>query len=233
MEGEATTFGVSGKLWKDALIMYDRSSRSLWSQVTGKCVKGEYSESELTVYPSVQTTWGEWKKAHPGTEVLFKESGTEESSRYASYFDNPDKMGIFGSKSSDSRLAGKEIVLGLRLDGETAAYPLTLLDENPVINDKLAGRPIVITWVKESRSAFVFIARHNQIELTFDAAPEKGELYLKDNRTGTVWDARKGVALGGPIVGKQLSPLPATQVFWFAWSSFFPRTRLWSGEIDE
>ena len=231
--GETTTFGVSGKLWKDALIMYDRASRSLWSHVTGECVQGEHEGEVLTVFPSVQTTWAEWKSAHPETKVLLKDGDPEEGSRYRKYFDSPDRMGIFGTANSDDRLAGKDLVLGLRLGGETAAYAVKDLDEQGVVNDEIGGEPVVIAWVKESRSAFVFRRQFNEIVLTFQPHFKDDKMYLKDDRSGAIWNATRGEAMGGPARGKQLRPLPSTQVFWFAWSSFFPRTKLWSPPQNE
>ena len=59
-QGAPLTFGVSGMLWKDSLIMYDRQTRSLWSHVTGKAMKGPLQGTVLTVYPtSMQTTWAQ------------------------------------------------------------------------------------------------------------------------------------------------------------------------------
>lgn len=233
IDGGTTTFGVSGKLWQSALIMYDRATESLWSHITGECVKGEHLGKTLTVFPSAQTTWAEWKKAHPETQVLLKDAGMQDGSRYAAYFSDPDRMGIRGGLELDERLPGKDLVLGVRVAGEAAAYPVELLDLTPVLNDRLGGIPVVIAWMRESRSAFVFVRKHNNNELNFEAVRRAGELRMQDDRTGTLWDPARGEAMGGPVAGKQLEPISSTQVFWFAWSSFFPRTRLWSGKSNE
>jgi hypothetical protein len=53
-------------------LMYDRPTNSLWNQLTGEPVSGRLAESgiQLERLPIVVTTWGEWKKEHPGTVVL-------------------------------------------------------------------------------------------------------------------------------------------------------------------
>ena len=52
------TFGVSGKLIMNGLVMYDRETGTLWSQVIGQGVDGELKGVELTTIPALQTTWG-------------------------------------------------------------------------------------------------------------------------------------------------------------------------------
>ena len=34
--------------------------------------------------------------------------------------------------------------------------------------------------------------------------------------------------MSGELAGEQLELLPSLQVFWFAWSDFFPQTEFWS-----
>ena len=41
----------------NGLVMYDRESGSLWSQVAGQAVDGEFAGQELTIIPAPQTTW--------------------------------------------------------------------------------------------------------------------------------------------------------------------------------
>src|SRR3970282_2731228 len=105
-------------LWKDSLIMYDRQTRSLWSHVTGKAIKGPLQGTVLAVYPtSMQTTWAQWSRLHPKTLVLSKRgrSGGLEGMHdvYEDYFQSATRLGIFGTKNTDGSLPGKEYVLGV------------------------------------------------------------------------------------------------------------------------
>ncbi len=63
------TLIVSGKLWRNSMIMQDEQTGSLWSHVTGVCLEGEYQGKTLEQVPSVQTTWAEWQAAHPDTPL--------------------------------------------------------------------------------------------------------------------------------------------------------------------
>ncbi len=66
------TFGVSGKLIRNVLVMYDRQTDSLWSQLLGEAVQGEMVGTKLEFLPAWMTTWEEWKALHPNTLALDK-----------------------------------------------------------------------------------------------------------------------------------------------------------------
>ncbi len=51
------TFGVSGRLWRENLIMYDRQTDSWWAQAYGRAVQGPMKDTELEMYPSTMMTW--------------------------------------------------------------------------------------------------------------------------------------------------------------------------------
>ena len=60
-----TTLGVSGLLYKRDLLLYNRLSKSLWSQVMGQAVSGPRKLEHLVSVLIELTTWGYWKKQHP------------------------------------------------------------------------------------------------------------------------------------------------------------------------
>ena len=61
IDNEEYTFGVSGKLIMNVLVMYDRQTDSLWSQLIGEAVDGPLKGTVLEFLPAWQTTWAEWK----------------------------------------------------------------------------------------------------------------------------------------------------------------------------
>ncbi|MBL7045011.1 MAG: DUF3179 domain-containing protein, partial [Parcubacteria group bacterium] len=79
VNGVAQEFGVSGKLWQSNLLMYNRTAieedESLWSQVLGEAVLGVSTGQKLKVLPADTVQYGAWKKAHPNTEILSRETG--------------------------------------------------------------------------------------------------------------------------------------------------------------
>ena len=85
IDGEEHSFGVSGKLIMNALVMYDHQTRTLWSQFLGRGVKGPLSGKKLVVLPVTQTTWSLWRDLHPDTLVLDK-GGRYGGDPYSSYY---------------------------------------------------------------------------------------------------------------------------------------------------
>lgn len=119
--GDTTlTLLVSGKLWRNSLIMQDEETGTLWSHVSGRAMDGPLAGRQLPSVPSVQTTWSAWKAAHPETRVL-KKSEAITSSRYEKYFADPDRAGIFRTAYLRDRMSAKTLVHGLAVGAHAVA----------------------------------------------------------------------------------------------------------------
>ena len=122
------TFGVSGLLFRDGLVMYDRQTDTLWTQVDGKAIKGSLAGRTLQIVPSMHATWKEWKQLYPESLAL-KKRGVPRSA-YDSYNRDPDRLGIRGRRLRDKRLPAKARIVGVRTDDATmlaACFALYLL----------------------------------------------------------------------------------------------------------
>jgi len=232
VEGNPLRFGVSGKLWKDALVIYDRQTDSLWSHVTGTAVKGKLRGMRLRLYPAIHTSWTEWKQLYPDSLVLSKQTGLGglEGTRnvYESYFANPNQLGIFGTQNPDRNLPGKEFVVGLTLDTIAVAYPYRHLSHKPLVNDLVEGRSLIVVFSTESATGVVFSRKLPDQTLTFTKLRREGkDLVMDDVETGSTWRALSGEAIRGRLAGTRLEPLPSTTGFWFAWKGFYPGTLIW------
>lgn len=127
LEDKAVEFGTSGKLWKSNLVMYNRTNdskkESLWSQVLGEAIIGEHTGTKLKVLPSDVIRYSDWKKLHPNTKVLSKDTGTIRTYGYDPYGDYYTSNDVsFGASFNDTRLHPKEFVLGIQIDGKYKAY---------------------------------------------------------------------------------------------------------------
>lgn len=127
LEGQAVEFGTSGKLWQSNLVMYNRTNdikkESLWSQVLGEAIVGEFTGTKLKIISSDVIRYSDWKKLHPDTIVLSKDTGAIRSYGYDPYGDYYTSNDVsFGASFSDTRLHPKEFVLGIQIDGKYKAY---------------------------------------------------------------------------------------------------------------
>ncbi|MBI5248745.1 MAG: DUF3179 domain-containing protein [Desulfomonile tiedjei] len=229
--GEPFSFGVSGKLWRDSLVMYDRSTLSLWSQVLGQAVAGPLEGMKLEQIPSEVTAWAAWKERHPDTLVLVKPAGQD--SAYAEYHRDPKKVGIAGSKTPDARLPGKTLVFGMILSDRFAAAPFPVLDTSPVLNNEFSGIPIVIFSPAGENAAMAFERTIDGKALTFEHVVDQGRLTVRDIGTGSTWSWESGECLQGPFKGKHLKRIPGMPVYWAIWARFHPDTELISREMGK
>ena len=226
VRGEKLTFAVSGKLLMNGLVMYDRETDSLWSQVSGHAIYGTHDGSQLTILPALMTTWSSWLAEHPETKTLDKNGRQEyRFDPYEPYYGD-DSIGLFGRSVNDERLDAKELVIGVNMEGHAKAYPFSSLSESPVLNDEVNGVPLLVVFGSESRSAAVFNRTVNGLALTFEM--ERGR--LTDVETGSAWSSVTGHAIEGKLAGMRLSAIPAITLFWFAWADFYPDTYVHSDQ---
>ena len=224
--GEALEFGVSGKLVMNDLVMYDRQSDSLWQQILGEGITGRYKGTRLTPVAATQTTWSQWREAHPTTLVLDKKGGYGGDS-YGGYYDDRSS-GVLGSFESNDLLPAKAFVLGLVLEDEPKAYPFQELARLPLVHDTVGGRGIVIVYDERSGTAVVFDRQLDGDLLTFEFERHvEGDLLLRDTATHSLWSGLSGKAVEGPLSGTALRQLPSFYAFWFAWSDFYVNTGLY------
>ena len=224
VEGRETTFGVSGRLWRDALVLYDRDTRSYWSQIDGRAIAGQLAGERLTEVPSIVTTWKEWKLAHPDTLVLRPSMLSRDGSNYENYFYGPE-LGIFETRNPDKRLSGKTIVLGIESRGATSAVPLSLLEERSPLNGHLDDSPIVVVALGDDGVAYRRILEERILE--FDS---RGPERMGDRQTASLWNVQTGKAIEGPLEGATLQRLATRRSYWFIWARFHPQTGVLDGE---
>jgi hypothetical protein len=228
VDGRALTFGVSGYLYNDNLVMYDHQTNTLWSQLVGQGIRGAQRGTQLATLPSLITSWGEWKTQQPETTILSAEKlgqlATDIIDPYAGYYTS-GAAGFSSGLEINDALPAKTLVAGVVAGKDSRAYPLTAVQNASLINDQIGQLSLLLAF-EESLNAILAYNRivDGQI-LTFDWADIPGN--LRDAETGTLWDAQTGIALEGPLQGKQLTPVSAPLVFWFAWAAFHPDTAVY------
>lgn len=201
---QTLTFGVSGKLIMNALVMYDHQTDSLWSQFLTRAVRGDLKGTQLDLLTSLMVDWATWAELHPDTLVLAKSrQGSRDT--YERYYQSPD-AGVLGETRTDDRLYTKEYVVGLIHNEIIRAYPFSVLNENPVVNDTVGNDPVVVTFDAGSGGGIVFSRIIDGQTLTFQAIESEddsseGPLYIRDNETQTRWLALTGEAVEGELLG--------------------------------
>lgn len=224
---QTLTFGVSGLLVRNSLVMYDRETESLWSHLTGEALAGPLVGRRLQLIASTQASWTTWRRGHPHT-LLLSLGQSLVGDPYSAYYRSP-RLGVDhdqADRTSDLRIGPKEKVIGLRLDGHVKAYSFATMAKDKVVNDVIGGVHVVVVFDGASESGAVFRRDPLGEVLTFRAGP--AALGLVDKETGSEWNGLNGQATSGPLHGTALEQIPITYGFWFAWSDFYPETDLFA-----
>lgn len=220
--GQFHNLGTSGFLYNSNKLMYDKETQSLWSTIEGVPVLGPLTQQNIKLqsYPTITTTWGEWKKMHPVSSVLSLDTGHkrnyDEGEAYKSYFAADNLM--FPVAKMDNQLNNKDEVLIVRtpnFENDPLAISIKYLKKQRIYQDKIADKNILILSEKDGWSR-----AYDSGDLTFSSY-KKG--VLKDTK-GNVWDVNE-TYLTGPNE-EQLNRVPSHNSFWFAWFNAFPETRL-------
>ncbi|MFB6117970.1 DUF3179 domain-containing protein [Halosegnis sp.] len=232
--GKATTFGVSGKLWRNNLVLYDERTRSLWSQLLATAIQGELTGERLTLVPSTFTSWGTWRDTHPETGVLLPppHSNTVRGRGATEpYFDSKynyeQEDQLVGYDSADGDLTRRTLVVGVTADGIARAYPFPVVREEEVVLDRVGDRPVVVTHTPDG-GLVAYDRRVDGRTLTFAA---DGPAHLKSGDTR--WERATGQGVSGRFGGRELasaSPVPA--LFWSAWADFYPETEVYGMDVE-
>jgi hypothetical protein len=237
MAGNESNFGVSGLLFENNLVMFDRRTESLWSQMGLEAICGDLIDTKAKLLPVVQSTWAAWKALHPRTTVVSFNTGFNRNYTrypYGTYDQVGDNQLLFPESFIDPRRDMKELVLGLTHGAQARAYPYLEMGNRAVINDEVGGKSVLVVFDRQGQVALAFDRKADGKKLTFELATPGSSRFpfqLTDNQTGSTWDL-DGQAVDGPMNGAQLTPIATFSAMWFAWAELHRGTQIYLGERE-
>lgn len=164
-------FGVSGLLYNSDVLIYDRATQSLWSQILSEAITGPLKGTVLKPVPLTHTRWADWRVRHPTTQVLSTDTGFERDytrDPYAGY-DRVQQL-MFEVQHRDDRFPLKEWVLGLRVGGVAKAYPFSVLakavNRSGDVSDTVGQQRVRIRYDRVHGTAEAFDAQGRQLPAT-------------------------------------------------------------------
>lgn len=222
VKGQRLTLIVSGRLWRNGLVMQDIETGSFWSHITGDGLMGKYEGRTLSTIPVVQTKWSDWSRAHPDTKLL-KKSRAVRSSAYEAYFTDPARLGLFRTEWLRDRMPGKELVHGITEGPHALAVRDKDITRGAPLRATLGEGPVLVVRASDN-GVRAYRARTSEGGLNLRQDTKSGQ-YV-DKETGSHWDIDRGVCMTGKRKGERLEPLNVMAAFWFAWSTFYPNTKI-------
>lgn len=157
VRGKPASFGVSGLLYNSDVLLYDRETNSLWSQIGREAIAGPRKGERLAAVPTSNTTWAEWRTRHPDTQVLSEDTGFRRDygrDPYAGYASSAALY--FDVSATNKRYHPKELVVGVESGGRYKAYPFSELEKAPIpVRDSVGGQAIEVRFDRTHRTAIV------------------------------------------------------------------------------
>ncbi|MBD3219502.1 MAG: DUF3179 domain-containing protein [candidate division Zixibacteria bacterium] len=229
VDGRSTTFGVSGLLYNNNLMPYDRATNSTWSQMELKCVNGNLIGAGPEIVHVIETTWGTWKELYPNSRIMSTNTGFNKpygQYPYGDYRTNHGRL-LFPITNDDSRLPRKERVLGVIVGDRTKAYQIDAFDDElDLIQENLNGTELVVVGSSDYNFAAAFSRElPDGTLLDFRALEPNDFPEVMRSTDGTRWDIF-GVGTQGLREDERLAPALSFISYWFAWGAFYPGAAL-------
>lgn len=185
--------------------MADEQTGSWWQQVTGECILGPLKGKRLRRIASDEVALASWREERPESTVI--------------RFD-PRHLADYPPSDWEPRIARlmgpRELIVGIELDGASAAYPLAKLREQSPRNEQVGRTPVLLIVGPDGNSVRSFVRPTvDGKSLEFYRRPADGNLI--DTTTASAWNFA-GKATAGPLAGRALEPVQNTKDNWFDWS---------------
>lgn len=141
--------------------------------------------------------------------------------------DNPEFISI---SKAESWLSDEEPVIFLKTQDEARAYPLQILIWHEIVNDRLNGKPVLVTFCPLCYSALVFDRRVDGKILEFGVSGflRHSDLVMYDRRTESLWQQFTGKAIVGDYVGTRLNQIPSQIISFDQFKSGYPEGKVLS-----
>jgi len=165
LDGRTLDFGNTGALYESCSVMYDTQANNYWWQPSGQAIRGNQIDKLLAIMPSAVTTWGEWYEANPNTQVLSVNTGSSRdylTDPYSDYY--KIDTSAFPVSVKDERLATKDMVVGIEVNGKHKAYSVASA-KGGVIADEFEGQKIEVIGADNGETSQVYFINGDQRKL--------------------------------------------------------------------
>jgi len=128
----------------------------------------------------------------------------------------------------DGELGPRDLVVGIELGDRAKAYALATLQEQTPISDTIGTTPVLVAVAADGKSVRAFERRLDGDTLELYAVAGAQPPAFFDAGSGSQFDFR-GVAVSGPLEGRELPRIPSITEFWFDWHEYHKDTAIYRG----
>lgn len=228
LNGEETTFGVSGLLYNTNLIPYDRLTNSNWSQMKMQSVNGILSGISAELFHLIEIKWKTIKDNYPDSKVVSNTTGYSRNYNVYPYGDyrTNDNLLLFPVSNNDSRIGKKERVLGILINGKAKAFRIPETAENYSLKES-SFEGIDFTVISGGKDSFIaaYENKLNNNKIVTLNLVENNMPFVMEDQFGNKYDLF-GTVVEGIDKGERLKTISQYVAYWFAWAAFYPETSL-------
>jgi len=111
-----------------------------------------------------------------------------------------------------------DMVMSITLGGETHAYPIRAIGYHHIVNDVVGGIPVVATYCTLCHTGIVWKRTIDGLTLTFRLTGIRDDnALLRDEQTNSIWQQTTGIAIFGPLKGRQLELMHSDELTFGLW----------------
>jgi hypothetical protein len=211
--------------WRNGVMVMQHKDGTLFDCLTGFAFDGPRKGENITPIPTIETDWGPWLAASPGTVAYAMVSKFQPQEIPRALLAESRKTRI----EPDTRLGAEDRIFGLSINGFSRAWPLKSLGDRPELKAAAFGdKNAVVLWDGRTRTAAAFSPEMDgnpseTVRLLVEPSDPRSPWV--DRESGSRWTVA-GRAVSGPRKGQTLRWLPGVMVKWYAWSAEYPKSSL-------
>ena len=200
----------------------------LWSLLS-QCALGYLSALLIGMTPAIADP-AAWRQEWPHTDFSRRSVAYDEIMS-----GGPPKDGIpaidnpsFAPISEIRGVAAHAPVISVAIGGEAKAYPLRIMIWHEIVNDRVGGVPIAVTWCPLCNSSVVFDRRLGGRTLSFGTTGKlhNSDLVMYDRETESWWQQFGGDCIVGTLLGAELKLVPMRVEAFDRFAARFPNGRV-------
>jgi hypothetical protein len=230
VDGRVLHFHLAG-INNQNFIMRDEETGTWWQQVSGKAINGPLQGQQLQSVFHDEVSFAIWQRESGAGRVLKPDERIVAANEYATadWEAQVGRMRVVAGADADGRLGPRTLVIGIVVNGNSRAYPLSALQKQSPVIDVIGSVPVVVVLGDDRRSVRAFDRTVDGRRLEFFQKTESGAggFQLVDAETNSTWNF-EGRAVTGPLAGRELKKLFVLEDYWFDWRTYHPDTTIYS-----
>jgi hypothetical protein len=173
----------------------------------------------------------------PELTEMEEETGIKVTERGVKYIVDPEKIVSGGPpkdgipsidsprfvtvEEADEWIEDNELILAMIYKDIKRVYPLQIMVWHEIVNDEIAGDPILITYCPLCGSGIAYERKINEEEVEFGTSGKlyNSNLVMYDRKTNSYWSQIDGLAIVGELTGMKLTAVSIDTVVWRDWKA--------------